>query len=34
MGYSSMDKKPFEELHLVVEAERDVINFLEEIENL
>ena len=33
MGYSSKDKKPFEELSLVPDAEKDVIDFLNEKEN-
>jgi len=33
MGYSSMDKKPFDELSLVMEAEADVEKFLNQPEN-
>lgn len=33
MGYSSKDKKPFEELSIVPDAENEVIEFLEEPEN-
>jgi O-acetyl-ADP-ribose deacetylase (regulator of RNase III) len=33
MGYSSKDKKPFEELGLVQDAESDVIDFLKKSEN-
>lgn len=34
MGYSSKDKKPFEELELVPDAEKDIIEFLNRKENL
>jgi len=34
MGYSSKDRKPFEELGLVADAEKDVIHFLEKSENI
>ncbi|HED38074.1 MAG TPA: Appr-1-p processing protein [Ignavibacteria bacterium] len=34
MGYSSKDKRPFEELGLIPDAEADIINFLEKSENL
>ncbi|MFN8437035.1 MAG: macro domain-containing protein [Cytophagales bacterium] len=34
MGYSSKDKKPFEELGIVTNAESDVINFLDIPENV
>ena len=34
MGYSSKDKKPFEELELVPDAEKDIIEFLNKKENL
>lgn len=33
MGYSSKDKKPFEELSLIMDAEKDVLAFLEQPEN-
>ncbi|MGB4848782.1 MAG: macro domain-containing protein [Saprospiraceae bacterium] len=33
MGYSSKDKKPFEELSLVPDAEKEIIEFLERKEN-
>ncbi len=33
MGYSSKDKKPFEELGLVCDAEKDVDDFLNKLEN-
>ena len=33
MGYSSKDKKPFEELQLVMDAEKDVVNYLDLPEN-
>jgi len=33
MGYSSKDKKPFEELGLILDAEREVIEFLNKSEN-
>jgi hypothetical protein len=32
-GYSSKDKKPFEELGIVADAERDVLGYLDEFEN-
>ncbi len=34
MGYSSKDKKPFEELGLVPDAETDIVNYLNRTENL
>src|SRR5690606_41099584 len=34
MGYSSKDKKPFEELSLILEAENEVNNFLDKSENI
>jgi O-acetyl-ADP-ribose deacetylase (regulator of RNase III) len=34
MGYSSKDKKPFEELSLIMEAEKDVVAYLELPENM
>lgn len=34
MGYSSKDKKPFEELGIVRKAEEDVINYLDKPENV
>lgn len=33
-GYSSKDKKPFEELGIVADAESDVTSYLNEIENI
>lgn len=33
MGYSSKDKKPFEDLSLVMDAQKDVLSFLESPEN-
>lgn len=33
MGYSSKDKKPFEELSLIPDAEIDVIEYLDKVEN-
>ena len=33
MGYNSKDKKPFEELDLIPDAEIDVIEFLNKSEN-
>jgi O-acetyl-ADP-ribose deacetylase (regulator of RNase III) len=33
MGYSSKDKKPFEELGLIPDAEKDVNEFLDKVEN-
>jgi O-acetyl-ADP-ribose deacetylase (regulator of RNase III) len=33
-GYSAMDKKPFEELGIMMDAEQDVIGYLNEPENL
>lgn len=32
-GYSAMDKKPFEELGIMMDAERDIINYLSQPEN-
>lgn len=34
MGYSSKDKKPFEELGLICDAEIEIIEFLDKLENL
>ena len=33
MGYSSMSKKPFEPLYLIMDGEKDVIEYLNKIEN-
>lgn len=33
MGYSSMSKKPFEPLYLIMDTEKDVIEYLNKIEN-
>ena len=33
-GYSSKDKKPFEELDIIIDFETDIVNYLNRFENL